>query len=250
VPETNPWTRRFRLSWPESVRYFERRFSVLRRFEDQGLLRQLRVDEDRVSVRLGDANHVVVYGLRSLEGGLLQPDSDQERLQAALEVIFEELQPSRLLRPQISFQWLVSLDRDYDEARKTTAVAAWGDAGEPLFDWSALVDGKLERPNLSYRAEFGIVDAAEAPQRLSRQAGHVTTPDRESPPTLWPVESLPDVAWFYDTICALQDAPPPTAEGVFTLMKDTYSAAERLMSAMMKKFVPNGAVAPSQINDE
>lgn len=237
MSRVEPWTRRFRFSWPQTVEYLDHRYAILRRFEELGVVRQFRAGEDRITVRLGDAHHVVVYGLGSLEGSLLRPDADEERLKAALSLIFETLKPQRLLRPRVDFQWLVALDLEYDEARVRTALQGFGEAGASVVDWSVLADGKLSGPKGTYRAEFGIVEAAEMPVRLSRQTGRVGAAERDVPATIWPLATLPSVGWFYDVRCTLEEAPSPTVDEVWSFVDSTQSVLERLMSAMMNRFV-------------
>lgn len=230
-----PWTRRFAFSWPQSVAYFERRYGVLRRFEDEGLVRQFRVSEQRIGVYLGDANHELVYGLRSIEGSLFKPDGDWDRMSAALDIVLADLQPKRLLRPVLRFQWLIALDAEYDEARRAGALEMLGDAGKGLTDWSGLVDGELESPPSTFQAEFGILDAAEAPQRLSRQIGRVQGERDTPPPTLWPTESLPPVAFFCETIAQGTEPPEPSVEAISAFVRDSQDALGGIVSGMMER---------------
>jgi hypothetical protein len=171
-----------------------------------------------------------------VEGALLRPDGDEERLRWALDVIFEHVKPSRLLRPRASFQWLIPIEQTYDEARNQTAKELFGAAGSSVTDWSSLLDGELAKPvTMEYRAQFGIVEAAEAPSRLSRQQSQVTPYDSQAPATLWPVNSLPEVAFFYDGYSVPSEAPEPNADGVFRFLGDTQGALHQLMSDVMDR---------------
>lgn len=245
VSPPTPWTRRFAFSWPQNISFFEHRYEVLRELEDQGLLRQLRVAEDRIALRLGDANHELVFGVRSVEGSLLQPDGDWDRIVGALKLVLQALKPKHLLRPEIKFQWLVELDGDYDKLRSEAAIHLFGAAGASMTDWSVLVDGKIEDPEGEFQAEFGILNASEAPARLARligRAGRSTRGDRDAPPpTQWQASKLPPVGWFYDVNCSMKQGPEPTADAISHFMRDSEASLGVLMSGIMEECVKGDA---------
>jgi hypothetical protein len=53
-----PWAQRLYVPWETGVSFYQRRWDVLQRLEDEDLLYDHRVIEERVALRLGDAQHV------------------------------------------------------------------------------------------------------------------------------------------------------------------------------------------------
>jgi hypothetical protein len=233
-----PWTRRIRLTWPLNVRFLDHRGDVLEAIEERQLLQAVYLADDSVAVRLGDPYHPIIFGITSVSAALLRPDADNERILWALDTIFGELQPASLHAPQVSFQWLLPLDQSYDEARSAAARTGFGDGTTSIEDWSVRIDGRLTSPDLWYNAEFGIIEAAEAPERLSREVGSLTESSPDAPSSLWTTESVPSVAAFFDVTAHLREGPGVSAAEVFTLMESTQDALTTLMLERMGKFIP------------
>jgi hypothetical protein len=227
------------VAWPRTLRFFEARYEILRRLEASKLLRHFNVAEDRVGVRLGDANHELVYTSTRLELALLQPTAEVERARMAVEVIFEHLQPTRLVRPEFVFQWIVPTEEDYDSARRTAAGKVFPVLGQSLTDFALLCDGRREEDAVTFRLECGIAEAAEFPIRLSRQAGQLVFRQREeifTEPSLWPRETLPSVGFFCDSLWQPDKAIDTTVSGLFQLWEGTQTVAELVVSGVMEEF--------------
>ena len=217
--------------------FFERRWAVLKHFEDADLLQQHRVVNDRIAIRLGDAYHLITFGSDYVAGALLRPDSDSGRLREGLRKVFEILEPHRLLLPEFDYQWLVKLDRPYDDVRRLSAFAGFGDSSDTVIDWAVTLDGLISEPAATYRAEFGILEASDAAARLSRAAGMVYTPDPDVPPTLWPPQSFPPVAWFFDARCRGHlDVGEADADTLFDVWSKGQDAVDRIQSGFMARF--------------
>ena len=232
---TDPlWTQRLYVPWDVSVSFYQRRWDVLERFESAGLLHDHRVIDNRIAMRIGDTYHLVSFGDDYFDASLLRPDTDASRIRDALTILFEILQPSSLLRASFDFQWLSGLKRSYDDARASSAAGAFGDAGTTVADWAVNIDGKLDSLSATYRAEFGIVSAVEAPPRLARaMSTFVAAPDPEVPPTIWPPGTLPEVAWFFDSRCRLTERiTEPSVDALF----DLWSRARLPMSEVQASF--------------
>jgi hypothetical protein len=227
----NPWTQQLGVSWQRTLRFFERRYEVLQEFEGLGLLRQFDIREDRVAVRLGDANHELVFASNRLEAALLQPGAEIERLERAIRIVFKFLAPERLVRPEIRFQWLDRVEKDYDDARRSAAGALFKDGGSTFTDFALLLDGQIDEAGSIYTLECGIVDAAEAPARLARHAGRLSgRPSLIAPlPTVWRSESLPPVAFFCDTVWEPVRTLDTAPEGLFELWEGTRADATRVV---------------------
>lgn len=193
------WTQRFTARWRSELSYYERRLDIMRQLKDAGLLTTFRVSEERMSARLGDASHLVVFSHDMLTVSALQPFADLDRLRSACGIVIDMIQPSALRRIELSGQWLAPLTDDYDvaRARATRAVANLPDEVEPR-DTAVLLDIDIQDPQSTVHAEFGVLQAREMPMRLARVIGRMPSPQQETPASLWTPESLPPVAAFCD----------------------------------------------------
>jgi hypothetical protein len=228
------WTQRLNVRWRRTITFFERQYEILRELEANDLLWQFRTEPERISVRVGDAYHRLSFGVGHVEGALLAPDGDLSRIQNAMRIVLEAIEPDRLVRPELSAQWLMPLESDYDEARKAGIAALVGEVAASVTDWAFVFDGQLESPELTYHLEAGIVQSSEIPSRLSRVAGSFT-PDPEAPPTLWATHELPDVAFFCDSDFTVADRLEASPDALFSLWEGTRNAAEGVVSGVMER---------------
>lgn len=236
-----PWTQRVRIPWRPLVSFFERRWELLRAFEDQGLVRQFRVHAARIDIRLGDAHHLVIFGQDGLELSLLRPDADHGRMESASRAIWTALDPPQLTRPSMTFQWLMPVEADYDDARRDVAARLLGQPqGAGHADFAALVDGECESPESTYRLEVGVVQASESPMRLAREVGRVGVPAPEAPPSLWPPDTLPDVALFCDSDWDIHNVPDPSIEAVLEQWTTAKEAARQIVSGLFEQLRQGG----------
>lgn len=228
------WTQRLGLSWRSSVRFFEHRYRVLERLEDDALLWGFMVDENEVAVRLGDPNHLLFFGPTNVSAALLQPDGDEDRLKNAVEMVIDALEPRSLVRPTFGFQWLVGVEGSYDEVRGSAAQTFLPSAPGHATDLSAWIDGELDSGK-EYSLECGIVEAIEAPPRLARDTGRFFTHDPRIQASLWPIENLPPVAFF----CDIEFEPGDevgSAGDFFNRWGETREDAKGVVSVLMARF--------------
>jgi hypothetical protein len=218
------------------VSFFEHRFEVLRTLEDRGDLRGMNVEEERVSFRVGDAYHAVAFGVNRLDAAVLRPEADKGRIADTINLILEAVQPDRLVRPTFEYQWLVGLDASYDDAREATAAAVVKPPeNAPAVDYAVVFDGAMTEPAGTYRLEAGIVEAAEAPIRLSRIAGTFRADAHEVPASIWPVDSVPAVGFFCDSRWQVQGLVEPGQEALFHLWEGVGELASGVVLAVMEK---------------
>jgi len=227
------WTQRVRLTWPPSLTFFEHRYEVLRQFEQMGLLQQFRVREQRLSARLGDAYHFISISPDELEAGLLRPSGEFHRVENALRITFDLLKPQRVVRPLLSFQWLFPVGEDYDSARLRASTSMLGDLPPLERKDPALFFAASTHAGDVVNIECGIVEAAETPQRLARQVGQFTSfADAEAPPSLWPVDSVPNVAFFCDSIWHMVILDDPTPDAVFKSWENMRASTENIVTSL------------------
>jgi hypothetical protein len=149
-----PWTQRIEARWRPEISFFEHRYEILRHLEAAKLLSAFRMlPSERISVRLGDAKHELLFGPDRIVLTLRAVDADTERLDVAAGLVIDAIKPRRSLRPQIDLQYLIPLDVAYAEARTTGLRRLVGD--EPvgngaLVDWALTTDGVLENPAVRF----------------------------------------------------------------------------------------------------
>jgi hypothetical protein len=232
------WTQRVEITWRQNLAFFERRYSVLRELEDEGLLRRFQEnDRSEISVRVGSAHQTLTFGDDGLVVAALKPESDLQVLRAAVQVVCDALDPRLSGYPELAFQSLTPLVGAYDEVRKAAAEALLGGgAVGRVGDFAVVLDGDLDEPLDDYHLEFGIVEATEVPARLSRRVGFSSSGNSFAPPPgLWQSDQLPAVALFCDSRIDASSLGPDIVDDLFATLKLGRQAAEEVESATMKR---------------
>jgi hypothetical protein len=229
-----------RFHWRPTLAFYERRYGLLRQLEDAKLVRDFRVRENAVSVRLGDPYHFITLRPDGVSFGMLGPTTDRARLETALEQVLEAMAPDRLSRPSFGLQWVEPHDGDYDELRQAAVTNLFGDGPSEYMDSALLVEGRTAEPDGSYGLEVGVVEAAELPLRLSREQGRIGTPESEGPPTLWTPDMLPDVALFCDSEWTLvEQIKEPSVGAAVELWDRATTCASAVVSAIYGRLLPS-----------
>jgi hypothetical protein len=209
-----PWTQRIEARWRPEISFFEHRYEILRHLEAAKLLSAFRMlPSERISVRLGDAKHELLFGPDRIVLTLRAVDADTERLDVAAGLVIDAIKPRRSLRPQIDLQYLIPLDVAYAEARTTGLRRLVGD--EPvgngaLVDWALTTDGVLENPAVRFNVEIGVVERDEIPPRLTRRVGRFDARAGElADESFWDDDTtLPAVAFFADGVWLPEERLP------------------------------------------
>jgi hypothetical protein len=195
------------LRWRPCLAYYEQGVALLRSLENAELLRRFRVGDHSVEAQLADGAHasVGVAGMsyREARGAFVAESAERLIDQAVALMRPADVRATFYLQHLRSLEW----DCSYEEAC-ARATAAWmpalvADAG--VVDSAPLVDGVSMRHRLSYQAEFGVVSADEAPERLSRNLGN-----RIGGPVLPPGledDEYPRLGMFVDSSWFPQGAP-------------------------------------------
>jgi hypothetical protein len=197
-----PFTQRVEIAWGRTLRFYEHRIQLLRSLEDARLLKGFRVGVQDVGGRIKSANQELEASPVRLELVALSPDADTDALLTAAGLAIEVVQPPGVHSIRVLLQYLESLPADYDKARASSGKALLSHAAPsiPVKDWAVIVDEE-PRDELSCQYEFGIVERAEIPGRLSRQVGRMRGRDQAPPPEeRWSTDELPAVAFFLDGI--------------------------------------------------
>jgi hypothetical protein len=196
------------LRWRPCLAFYEHGVEVLRFLDNAGLLRQFKVEKDHVNARLttGTDLRVGVLGVTfTAPAGSLPVDA----VRLIVNHIAQELQPADL-EAKIILAYLEPLrwDLTYEHACMA-ATAAWlpGVASAAAaYDSATLIDGRSQRYDIRFQAEFGIVDADQIPARLARALGN-----RIGGPVMSMADQagldVPPLAVFVDSSWFPQDAP-------------------------------------------
>jgi hypothetical protein len=229
------WTQRTKVSWKQSVSYFEHRYEVLRQLEDAGLLRRFQSNGDRISMRLGGVHQIMSFGPSGFSMADLKPGLDEGVTRAAAEIVYSAIKPELVGRPSFSIQSLVPITVPYDDARQAAGRALLPGLPGNTLDFGLLLDGASEQPPGEYRLEVGIVEATEVPARLSRTVGRVAARDEETPPFLWQPNELPEVALFCDVALKTEPLQGNTVESLFATLASVRDVSDELVSSFMQR---------------
>ena len=197
-PSAKPWTNGLAVAWRADFTFYEVRIQILRELRGMRLLRRFTVDEQTIRARLTDERELVVTAkgcvlLDALGSDFARGMKDPLRIVASL------VDPAWTRITLVSGYVVEIPGTDYKAIRKAAVPRLLGKVGEDLniFDSAVLADGEGPRPELGFQIEYGIVDAAETPERLMRVRGKVSGP-RFSPGSAFLSRDYPDVALFVD----------------------------------------------------
>lgn len=194
-----PWTQTLHLIWRPELRFYEQRIALLKKFEEQGALRAFRVEESFVDAQLFASRDRITVKKDGLDLQLYSPQADPDRALEALNVALDEVGPAYPRSISASFQYIVDLDLDFEEAIKRGRERVLGPLPGKIQhqDWAVMTDFVLEDVDASGTVEFGVIKSEEAPIRLARLAGRAGE-KRNQGLSRWRKEEFPDVAVFCD----------------------------------------------------
>lgn len=225
-----------RISWRHPlVSFIAEKASILQAIEDADLLRRYIVEEERVGVKLKDTSHQLVFGPEFIELAALGPDPDFDLLDAAAKLVWDGMSPTEVRRLDANFRLLAQASSDYDEAR--TAI---GDRmvtmpnGLRNVDFAVAFDVASRNPKADIHVEWGVVNAAEAARRLA-QAQPALREGLEIPPSVFPIKSLPDVAFYDHQLWRVSDIDLQTQSEIFTLWSQIREKAEEIDMALSER---------------
>lgn len=194
-----PWTQSLHLTWRPELRFYEKQVALLKQFEEQGVLRAFRVEEGSVDAQLFQSRDRLTIKKDGADLQLLSPEAEPDRALEALGVALKEVAPAYPRTISASFQYILKLDLDFEEAVKRGRERVLSPLPGTLQhqDWAILSDVVLPDSNASGTVEFGIIKAREAPPRLARLAGRAGA-QRTQALARWEGEEFPEVAVFCD----------------------------------------------------
>jgi len=202
------WTQSVTGKWPPSLRFYDKKLSLLHALQDQGLLKAFRNREREIAALIEDRDHQLELEPDGLSIKVLRPQAKLQQLEDAGRMLTEAVEPGRVSSVSVALQYLASLPDDYLESRSYSAHAFLGldekeiaiASGPTMhsWDWAVLLEGETDRDDATFQVEFGIVDSDEIPERFAREAGQVESFGTHAPAEHWEEAELPNVALFAD----------------------------------------------------
>jgi len=201
VPVPSPWTQGLSIAWRPELSFYEKRVDLLKAYEEQGILKAFRVEESSVDVQLFVSRDRLTVRQNGLDLRLLAVNAERDRALEALKIALDSIGPRSPWNIKCTFQYLIDLDLEFDQAVSLAYGRVLGDIGANgrLGDWALLIDmpPQGEFPSIG-QIEFGLIRDSEAPARLSRDAGRMGNASGRSDQQLWNSVQFPAVALFAD----------------------------------------------------
>jgi hypothetical protein len=163
------------LRWRPTPSVFDGRISLLKALEEQKRLRAFNVGSDNARAVIEDGIELLI---RPNNMSIAYPNNSGQvnRIAPLLDVIFEAFNP-RVTGISAKFRHLLpwAYAGDYDNARRVAAGRQLGALADKfgVTDMAVLFEGLLPNKALSYMAEYGIVDRAEAITRVTSNIGRL-----------------------------------------------------------------------------
>jgi hypothetical protein len=209
-----PWTQSLHLTWRPELRFYERQVALLKRFEEQGILRAFRVEEGSIDAQLFQSRDRLTIKKDGADLQLFSQEADPGPALESLRIALEEVEPVYPRMISASFQYIIKLDLSFDQAVERGRERVLSPLPGTLQhqDWAILSDVALPELDASGTVEFGIIRRHEAPNRLARIAGRAGAQQRQALPR-WEDEEFPEVAVFCDGALhgSLEGASDPLA---------------------------------------
>jgi len=233
-----PQTTIVTVRWRPTPKVYDFRISLLTFLEERKLLQAFQVKDDISRAMISDTAEIALtprgisIGMHSgiIESGILLPIFDQ---------LLQTLRP-RVTRINAQFQHLVNLTgfESYDQARSVALAGVFGSLAEDLslIDSAVLVDGALGTPEATFKAEFGVVEKAEAAERL-RHAGDDRISSADEPNFShieWEDRELPEIGLYIDSRWHdHQEIPSELNEEWFIERVELYKTRANKLAAML-----------------
>lgn len=232
-----PWSTRISASWRTTLRFYERRYEILREIEDRIGIAAYRHEEDVVGARLPGSACEVELRPGGLSLRARNPVADVEQLMAAGTIMLKGMDHPRLTDCTARVQHVMPLDSEFAAAVEhsiANVFRGWV-ARAGMFDYSILYDGTLRGRH--YQAEFGVAAGEELAMRLAGWVSRAGPPVTESEAD--PMEGPPPAALYVDSYWSHD--PDPDETPIFDL-DDYYSevvlAANEVAEALMESVSP------------
>lgn len=196
---TDPWAKTILVHYNPDLRFHERKVSLLRSFDDLGLLRAYRLADNEAGALLGHGRSELVITERYLRL-YVTPQSIDEDIDLERRVVQDVM---TALSPEVTeFEFLSQhvcpLEGEYEINLQESASRFFGSwaTDNGMRDYALLLDGSMGQRD--YKAEFGIITDDELEPRLLRKIGRIRPRGSPSPYAPLGERTPPSVALFID----------------------------------------------------
>jgi hypothetical protein len=186
--------------------------------------------QDKLNVNFANGRHVTVD---LPQAGTVDPvDSSFAESRPYIEAVGAALGASRALM-RVSVQHLVEWT-DQQDAEAAQLVAGAAAVGVPgVTDFAVLIDGR-HGDDWTYQAEFGVVAAAEVPDRITRHIGRALGPRMKFAAD---ESAFAPVSTFVDSNWKLQRFVDVSSDECWDLIADVDEHAATLVSELHTRLV-------------
>jgi hypothetical protein len=223
------------------VSFYRLKAEILGDLESAGLLQRFDMSESRAAIHVKDPNQLVIFGADYLELVALKPSADMDSLRAAVECIWQRLEPATVNRVRIWLRFITPTNTDYDGARASIgdSINPWP-TGVRNVDFAVIGDLADDDLDATLHYEYGIVEQQEAAMRLaSGQPG--LEENRAVAPSLIPAELLPQVAIYHSQDWRLASSGIKSQAECFELLLRTHKRGEQIDMALCEHLLGGSA---------
>lgn len=195
--QVSPWSTEVSISWRTTLRFYERRYKIMRRIEDELGIAAYRHEHDSVAARLPEhAGEIELRPDGLIARRLLPEGGNPAEVKRAIEIVLTSMEVTPVVADQAAFKHVLGLGDDFSEVLTESlpkVLPSWA-SGVGLTDASILYDGVWN--GTVYQAEFGIAASGELMARLSGMVSRIA-----QQPLPWPdyLEGLPGSSLFVES---------------------------------------------------
>jgi hypothetical protein len=232
------WSRSVRLVTTPTPLLYDVRGRLLNELRGLASVERFRVRDDDIAVVFEGPREVHV-GMESILCSSYVPDDDPRWIVRPLDVIERAIEP-KVTSLVASFQHLIEVEGPTESLTEQSAKLAMGSIAESIgvYDYANLVDGIDRETGLAYQAEFGIINADEAPFRLARFAGRAQG-ETSSSMDLIVAMDFPEAAVFVDSRWSVESEFAPGDHSALVSSVHIFEmAADRLAEQISETVTP------------
>lgn len=200
-----PWSTALQLNWRSTLRFFERRYEIMREVEDRFGVAAYRHDGDLVAAQLAGGLGLVELEPDGLHVRRTSRDGDVSALREVVALALTSLELPAIRHGRAWFKYVRPLDSDLATAVASSMSSVLGEwrveAG--VTDFALLYDGVWR--DRDYQLEFGISTGDQIPARLAGVISRTGHRFAGMYPDLGP---LPDANLFVDISWPVEDLTP------------------------------------------
>ncbi len=244
MPVPEPFTQSLTLSWLPELRFFERRYEILRALQDRGDMWAFHASDTGIQARLFDLDHQLTVRQHNASLHLLAPAPQADRAWDVFAFAVTAIQPRQAQTMALTFQFVEPLPLDFDAAIRiahSSLVHIPGTDAIQAGDWALLVDLSVSEPEgADGQTEFGIIKATETAPRLRRDISRVTMAEA---PTMvadqWEDAQFAPVSLFVDVTFRAPASPGAgMLDALHGFWNDLRREAGNLVTEVKHRLVP------------